>query len=366
MINRQNWKLVSEYLKYRRDFDQISKKSQRLEESRLRHLLEWAKDTPFDKVTKLHPTFPEYILNIRIDGKSGSLSPNYVEKVIRAAYCFYKWVTTHKRGYVSLNQIYLDTLKLPIMENEKKEHEAVTIEEIRAIAKAPVTTLGERRIRASAIFWFLSGIRIGAFVSLPLAAVDLDNLSVKQWPKLGVRTKFKKRATTFLLNIPDLLEVVKEWDNEVRNICGNDGLWFAQVSPETCKIIPGAMMAGEFRSSIATRDLKQWLKKVGLLYHSPHKFRHGNAVYSLKNSKNIHALKAVSQNLMHSNISITDGVYGILSTIDVQGEIASLGNKIISNDSEDVEDLKFLVKKILLKLDDKTIDDELAKIRELP
>jgi integrase len=235
------------------------------------------------------------------------------------------------------------------MENEKKEHEAVTIEEIRAIAKAPVTTLGERRIRASAVFWFLSGIRIGAFVSLPLLAVDLDNLSVKQWPKLGVRTKFKKRATTFLLNIPDLLEVIRDWDREVREICGNDGLWFAQVAPDTCKIIPGAMMAGEYRSSIATRDLKQWLKKVGLPYHSPHKFRHGNAVYSIKLAKDIAALKAVSQNLMHSNLSITDGVYGILSETDVGEQIATLGQKNVSVKTRDNEELIALTKKLIEK-----------------
>jgi len=345
MINRQNWKLVCEYLKYRRDFDQISKKSQRLEESRLRHLLEWANDFPFERVVKILPSFPQYILNIRIDGRSGSLSPIYVEKVIRAAYRFFKWVTNHKRGFTSLNQIYLDTLKPPKMENEKKEHEAVTIEEIRAIAKASVTTIGERRIRASALFWFLSGIRIGAFVSLPLLAVDLSSFSVKQWPKLGVRTKFKKRATTFLLNIPDLVEVVREWDMEVRNICGDNGLWFAQLSPDTGKIIPYAMRAGEYRSSIATRDLKQWLEKVGLPYHSPHKFRHGNAVYSIKLAKDIAALKAVSQNLMHSNLSITDGVYGILSETDIQEQILSLGKTITQGENK--EEIVALLKQLL-------------------
>ena len=39
------------------------------------------------------------------------------------------------------------------------------------------------------------------------------------------------------------------------------------------------------------------------------------------------ALKAVSQNLMHANISITDGVYGVLSSMDVKGEIAGLGKR---------------------------------------
>jgi integrase len=102
------------------------------------------------------------------------------------------------------------------------------------------------------------------------------------------------------------------------------------ASSETGEIIPEASQAGEYRASIATRDLKQWLKKVGLPYHSPHKFRHGFAVLALKNAKDIQALKAVSQTLMHSNLSITDGVYGILSQIDVSDQMAKIGQKIIS------------------------------------
>jgi site-specific recombinase XerC len=83
--------------------------------------------------------------------------------------------------------------------------------------------------------------------------------------------------------------------------------------------------------SLATRDLKDWLQRVLLPYHSPHKFRHGFAVLALKNSKDIQALKAVSQTLMHSNLSITDGVYGILSQIDVGEQIAEIGEKITSD-----------------------------------
>jgi site-specific recombinase XerC len=62
----------------------------------------------------------------------------------------------------------------------------------------------------------------------------------------------------------------------------------------------------------------------GLACHLPHKFRHGNAVYGIKNSKDIPALKAVSQNLMHANLSVTDGVCGVLSGMDIKGEIAEL------------------------------------------
>ena len=44
-------------------------------------------------------------------------------------------------------------------------------------------------------------------------------------------------------------------------------------------------------------------------------------------AKDIAELKAVSQNLMHSNLSITDGVYGILSETDVREQISSLGKR---------------------------------------
>ncbi len=57
-------------------------------------------------------------------------------------------------------------------------------------------------------------------------------------------------------------------------------------------------------------------------YHSPHKFRHGHGVYALKLAKDVAALKAVSQNLMHASLSITDGVYGMLSTTDIKEQIA--------------------------------------------
>jgi integrase len=118
---------------------------------------------------------------------------------------------------------------------------------------------------------------------------------------------------------------------------------------EEGEIIPGAIKAGEYRASIATRDLKQWLTKVGLPYHSPHKFRHGNAVYALKLAKDIAALKAVSQNLMHSNISITDDVYGMLSDNDIRGQIAALGQIVTIKETKDIEELKDMTRQLLVK-----------------
>ena len=52
--------------------------------------------------------------------------------------------------------------------------------------------------------------------------------------------------------------------------------------------------------------------------------RHGHAVYALKRARTIAEYKAVSQNLMHASLTITDGVYGVLTGADVQSTIAGL------------------------------------------
>jgi hypothetical protein len=79
-----------------------------------------------------------------------------------------------------------------------------------------------------------------------------------------------------------------------------------------------------------------------LPYQFPHEFRHGNAVYSLKNAKDVSALKAVSQNLMHANLSITDGVYGILSENDVQKQIRNLGKQLATSKASASDELVIL------------------------
>ena len=80
-------------------------------------------------------------------------------------------------------------------------------------------------------------------------------------------------------------------------------------------------------SRIACRNLRRWFNQLGLPYHSLNKFKHGHAIYGLKLVKDIVGLKAISQNLMHSNLSITDGVYGVLSDNDIKKRINGLNSK---------------------------------------
>ena len=53
---------------------------------------------------------------------------------------------------------------------------------------------------------------------------------------------------------------------------------------------------------------------------------------------------------MHSNISITDGVYGILSETYVKGEIAALAKINSTSEIRDIEEIKMMTRKLLEKL----------------
>ena len=178
-------------------------------------------------------------------------------------------------------------------------------------------------------------MRIGAFVSLPLQAVDIPHRTVIQYPSLGVKTKNRKYGVTYLLDIPELLRVVQDWDNEVRSILPPNGFWFAPLSPETGKIDPGQLSIGEHRETLARRNIKAWLDSVGLPYHSPHKFRHGFTQYGQAHAKSIADFKAISLNLLHSSMEITDQFYSNINDGEVQNRISTLGKSEKEKEQDD-------------------------------
>lgn len=325
---------MKKYLEYRLNVDQITKGSLRKEQTHMRHVLLWSQDTSFRDVMKIRPTFPEYMLSARLDDEEGQLSAVYIKKTLATARTFLTWLSDNETGYRHIKQGWIKTVKAKRLSDIPKSSEYVTLEEILAIASRPVRTIAERRNRAALVFLYLSGMRIGAFVSLPIQAIDIRNRDVLQYPSLGVRTKNSKHKKTHLLNIPELLNVVLAWDDEVRSILPPSGFWFAPLSPKTGEIDTSISQVGEHRVNLASKGFKQWLEQEGLPYHSPHKFRHGHIHYGLSNAENIADFKAVSMNAMHANMEITDQFYSVLRDEEIKDRISSLGKEEKHKDQE--------------------------------
>jgi site-specific recombinase XerD len=328
--------MMNKYLAYRLQVDLLSKGSMKIQIIHMRYLLEWAQGVSFHQASTIRPSFPEYMLTGRQDGGDGRLSASYIKKTLATARLFFTWLSDNETGYKHIKQAWIKTIKVKRLSDTPKNKEYVTLQEVLAIASCPAHSIKARRARAGLVFLYLSGMRIGAFVSLPIQAVDIPNRYISQYPSMGVRTKNSKSAKTVLLDIPELLKVVQEWDNEVRSILPDNGFWFAPLSNATGLIDAGVIEVGEHRDVIARRNFRDWLSYAGLLYHSPHKFRHGHIHYGLERAENIADFKAVSMNAMHENMEITDAFYSVLQDEEVKNRISGLNKRDKSHDRGEV------------------------------
>ncbi len=106
---------------------------------------------------------------------------------------FFTWLKlADVREYRDLSLSWIEALR-PLRGTElPTEHVFVTPGEVQHLIgfQVSIEDLALRRDQAAAALLFLSGMRASAFATLPIAAVDLVSRTIKQWPALGVDTRF--------------------------------------------------------------------------------------------------------------------------------------------------------------------------------
>ena len=326
---RENYVRLNEYLDYLDEVLGRSEATVKRNRLRLRHVLEWAKEISLSEAPDIRPVFPQYIKKTtRANSSSIPLSPAGIERTCQTARSFFGWLHQHhKRQYAALTPKWVETIQPPRMPSKlKAKREVVTLEMVRTLIALPDDgNLRLRRDKAAAAFLFLSGIRAGAFCTLPICCIDISARTVRQDPAMGVRTKNGKAAVTHLLDIPDLLAVVEEWDAYIRTQLPPSGLWYPVLAGSFGRLRIRDASAGKFRYETVRQNIRRLFKLAGLPPMSPHKFRHGHAVFGLTHSKNPADYKAVSMNLMHTNLGITDSIYAMLPEAEAGMRIGRLG-----------------------------------------
>lgn len=324
MILRENYQDVQAHLEYRRAVQQDTERTLQTRFSALKSLLLWADDKSLTRAPELRPTYPEYLARQRRDGAPFSYGAQ--ETWLSMARVYFEWaLAAYPRRYRRVTTLWLQALRPARARGHVKEREAYSLEDVRALLAVDDGRLAVQRIQAAVAFLFLSGARVGAFVTLPIRAVDVERRLVRQWTDLGVKTKFSKSATTFLLDIPDLLDVVRAWDDLVRGELEADDMWFANITGARLKRVEGTQHQSRYRARTIYEGLRALCDRAGLAYLSPHKLRHGHVMHALTNAATPADWKAISQNVMHSNLSTTDGIYGILKDPEVSERIGRLG-----------------------------------------
>ena len=327
MVNRENYLLIKFHLQYLSEILQISTQSVERYWFYLRHLLLWADETHLHKAQALRPTFPAYVSSLTGRRESEPLAATTQKKIIETAKRFFTWTkTVNNRDFTSISPAWIDTLRPSRRIQAPLDHVYVTLEEVIQLVNNQIDegNLALKRDQAAAAMLFLTGMRAGAFTSLPLKAVNLPDRTIYQWPELGVQTKNGKRSTTFMLPIPELLAVVEKWDNYVRTLLPDTSPWYAPVISQWGEQALSHEAPGKNRVQALNKRLKELYRDVGLPPKSAHKFRHGHAVYGLQHAKTMADYKAVSMNLMHHDIEITDSIYAPILSNEVKERIAGM------------------------------------------
>ncbi len=327
MISRANYLLFDAFLHHLNDVAQVGRESFDRYTTYLKPLLYWAGETPLGQVVDLRPTYPQYLLEKRGRREEQGLARSTLRKSCQLARRFFQWARLqHPRDFKPVTAAWIETLRPPRLPEPEREHVFVTLDEVLALSRQPGTgeDLARLRDQAATAFLFLSGMRAGAFGSLPIGAVDLARREVKQWPSLGVHTKNGRSRTTYLLNVPELMEVVAQWDARVRGRLPDTAMWFTPIVIRWGQPILSPDPAGAHRNGAVTDRLRGLYQRTGLEYRSAHKFRHGHAVFALQHARTMADYKAISQNLMHSDVRITDGIYAPLLGDEVRDRITAL------------------------------------------
>ncbi len=327
VIRRSNYLLVRRYLLDLGEVYQLSGSSLVRYRFYLRHLLLWVGETPFQQAAKLRPTFPSYVSNL--PGRNGEMPLAAVtqKKIIEVGKRFFTWgKQNYPKEFGSLTTAWLESLRSPRLRETNNEHEYVSLEEVLQLIAISHNEddLALMRDKAAAAMLFLSGARASAFTTLPVSAVDLPARTLLQWPELGVATKNGKRATTYLLPIPELLLVAQIWDDVVRLKLPPTAPWYAPISSRWGSQTLVESEPGKNRHQALDKRLRRLFTLAGLPYKSAHKFRHGHAVYGLLKAQTMADYKAVSLNLMHNDIKITDSIYAPILSEEVKDRIARL------------------------------------------
>lgn len=332
LIHRSNFLLVQAYLSYLLHTKNRNPKSVERYRFWLYHLLRWAMETPLEKANRIEIPFLAYARDLGMAQASQ-------KKIVETARAFLRWAKLHhEKRFIGLPSYWLEDMTPPRAEKRGVDN-FVQVNELFQITSQKIgkTNLALWRDQAMACLLFLSGARASAAATLPIRAVHLNaqHPCIEQKPELGVRTKNGKAATTYLHMIPDLLDFVREWDEFVRANFPEDYLWYAPIHQEWGEQSTRLLVPGKNRNHALGKRLRIISAMNHLPYKSPHKYRHGYAIYGLERCQTMEQYHALSRNMMHNNISITDQVYVHLE-VQERGRILSgiYSNPVMRPDGE--------------------------------
>ena len=189
----------------------------------------------------------------------------------------------------------------------------------RALAAMPSNTARDLRDRAVFALLCLTGIRVGALISLRVKHIDFVEKSVTQNPR-EVATKFGKSTDTFFAKDFEEAEAALQiWLThlgEVELYGPDDPLFPATklMAKSNTGFVANGFDRRHWQTSEPIRQIvRAAFERIGQPNYGPHAFRHMLARHVVHTSTSVAELVANSQNLGHTDVLTTLRSYGQVS-----------------------------------------------------
>ncbi len=183
----------------------------------------------------------------------------------------------------------------------------------------PNETPTQKRDKAIFALLCLTGIRVGALISLKINHVDLVEKSVTQNPR-EVATKFGKSIDTFFAKgFEEAEKALADWIAylDEKALYGPDDPLFPATAIKTDANLGFSENGFQRRHWQSTEPVRKIVRlafeAANLKNYGPHAFRHMLARHIAKNCASVAELVATSQNLGHTDVLTTLRSYGQIS-----------------------------------------------------
>lgn len=191
-----------------------------------------------------------------------------------------------------------------------------------ALGMMPESTPRELRDKAIFALLCLTGIRVGALISLKIKHVDLDDKSVTQNPRDVATKRGMSIDTFFAKSFKEAEEVLAKWLTYLDEVAlySPDDPIFPATALEAVGTDGFKANGFQRRNWTTTEPVRKIVnasfKAAGLQAFGPHSFRHMLSRHIARNCKSVAELVATSQNLGHSGVLTTLLNYGQINRDD--------------------------------------------------
>lgn len=334
---------------YQRHMKEAQGLATRTIDARLRHI--WAftgtlGETPLnrvslDEIASFKSKLREPDCDSSGNGTGAPLAPKTFVQICHDLRLFFEWLLKQP-GYGSVRRDLSDYFRPDrrhvALAHAKNEKRVPTADELRTLLQSmPTSTLRHRRDRAVIAFFFLTGVRISALISLSLKHVDIDRKIVIQDAR-DVNTKFSKTMhTTWFPVGEDIAEIVCSWVRErIEAGAGLEEPLFPSTPSAVSKTPANTAPAFWSSPGPVRKIVRQATAHAGIEYFNPHAIRSTLAQMFYEMAPSYEDIKALSQNLGHEDMRTTFECYGTLSDERQHERIKGLWER---RDQEDDDEL---------------------------